>query len=61
MTKSHGNLDSIETRPFFWETGNLAQMGEKFTTSDESHYEEHFLFRLENVVHAHQEWMISLH
>ena len=61
MAESHGNLDCVETRPFFWESCDLAQVGEKFTTSDESHYEEHFLFRLENVVHAHQKWVISLH
>lgn len=36
-------------------------MHEEFSSSDESHNEEDLLFSLENVMHANQEWVISLH
>ena len=61
MTQSHSNLDCVETRSLFREPRNLAQMGEKFTSTDESHDEEYFVVGLEDVIHSNEEGMVRLH
>ena len=61
MTQSHGNLNCVETRSLFRESCNLAQMGEKLTSTHESHDEEYFVVCLEDVIHSNEEGMVSLH
>lgn len=60
MAESHGDLDGVETSSVLREPGNLTQMHEKLTSSDESHDKENLLVSLEDVAHANQEWMVSL-
>ena len=61
VTECHGNLNRIKTRSLFRESCNLSQVREQLTTSHKSHDEEHFLLRLEDVIHTDQEGVISLH
>ena len=61
MAKCHCYLNSIKTRPFLREAGDLTKVREKLTTSDKSHHEEYFMFCLEDIIHANKERMVCLH
>ena len=60
MSESHGDLDSVKASALFWESGDLSQVHEELTTTDEAHDEKDLLLRLENVAHAYKERMVGL-
>jgi len=60
VTERHGDLDCVEACALFWESGDLSQVHEEFSSAHESHDEEDLLFGLEDVAHAYQEGVVCL-
>jgi hypothetical protein len=52
MTQGKGDSQSIELRTFFRELSSFSKMSKKLSSSDESHYEEYLVVRLEYEVHS---------
>jgi len=59
MADSHDHLHRVEADDVLLEAVVFTEMGEKFTSADESHHKEDFGLGLEYVFHADEEGMIS--
>lgn len=53
VTKSHGDLDSVELGALLSESLRLTQVHKELSSSDESHDEEDLLLSHEDIGHTH--------
>jgi hypothetical protein len=60
MSDRHAHLYGVELGAVFCKSLGVSQMHEKFTTADETHYEEYLLVCHKDVAHSNKERMISL-
>jgi len=59
VTESECNRERVELGPLLRELSGFPEMHEQLTSSNKLHNKEDFLVCLENVLHTHQEWVIS--
>ena len=61
VAERQSNLDGVEFSAFLIKSLCLAQVHKELAATDEAHYEENLLVCHKYVVHANEEWVISLH
>lgn len=60
VTDSNSNLSTIKLGSLLVKSGNISEVHEELSSSDESHDEEDLLVGLENILHSNKERVISL-
>ena len=61
VTEGHSNCHRVELGLLLRELLGSSKVHEELTAPDELHHEENLLVSLENIFHADQEWVVSLH